>query len=228
MAFSVTNRGYASKVGASTDSVSDTFTPAANSLLLVVSNGLDGILDSISDTMSDTGAWAEVLSYQWTAQGTRRIKVWGCIVGASPSSGAITVVNGYQERLQLEFYEVTDVDLSGGTPASCIGVNGGIDGYRTTNDQTLTLSAFAADTNYTFAIAASPYTSAAITYSEGNFTEGTDRSAFSRFRCAWLGLKDLTIVITHTAWVYNALFGFEIKAASAAPSGNPWYYYAQQ
>lgn len=126
MAFTVTNRGYAFKSYASSDSVSDTFTPAANSVLMVVSVGQDGVLDSISDTMSDTGAWAEVLSYSFTSSfGASMVKVWASIVGASPTSGAITVVNGYHQKLALEFYEIGGADVSGGTPASVFGVSAG-------------------------------------------------------------------------------------------------------
>lgn len=226
MAFTVTNRGYAIKSYASTDSVSDTFTPAAGSLLLVVAVGWDGIIDSISGH----GTWSEIFSWNSSAPTGRSIRVWACIVGSSPSSGAITCVQGYQSKYVCEFYEISGADTSG-TVAQCFGVNNHANSYKTTTSaQTLTLSSFASSSNLTFAVAYYIETGEYnFTWSDGTFTTGTKRTGTYPMQAAWLAAEDTTVVVAfNNGYTNSGFFAFEVKAASEAPSGNPWYYYAQQ
>ena len=232
MAFTVTSRGHTHRLASTTASVSDTFTPAANSLLLCVISGDSGLVGTgITDTFGG-GSWVKIFEYQFTATTARHTQLWACLPGASPSNGAITCSHGYQLDTHVEFFEITGADTSG-TTANAFGVTGARDDYSNAS-QTLTLSAFASSTNMTFAWAFIAYASTTYspTWTDGTFTTGTlyQVSTYAGYQAAWLTSEDTSVVngISPSATKVRGLFAVEIKAASAGASGNPWYYFAQQ
>lgn len=229
MAFTVTFRGYDFKTASSANSVSDTFTPAAGSLLICVCAGAGG-----GDITSISGhvTWTRVYNRTWTTSSSRHTELWAGIVGGSPSSGQITVVNGYESRITMEFYEITGADTSG-TTAAAFGVSAGRDDYRSvTTNYTLTVPAFSSSSNMTFAWANTDEDSGqTFTWSDGTFTTGTKRSGNISFQAAWLLSEDNSVVVAMSpAFQDCGMDAIEIKLASAGGSSNgaARHYYLQQ
>ena len=223
MAVTITARDYLSKTASSSDMVSGSFTPAANSLLFVVHNtnytgGDDGRIDSISGH----GTWSSV--YSRTYSSNRILEVWACLVGASPSASTVTISGGYAVGAHAEIFEAGGVDVSGGTAASVFGAATNASEYLTSGDSVidLTLGAFADAGNTTFLACAGP---TSITF-DGGYTANTLRTvgAFN-MRTAYLAAEDNSPSITGSIWVNAGALAFEIKKAASAPSKSMSYYY---
>lgn len=209
----LTPRGYAFKGSSSATLVSDTFTPAANSLLFLVhyTDYISGSGDGCIESISGHGAWSLVFQFVF---GGLAIEVWGCLVGGSPGSAQIVATNGYVWRSECEFFEAGgDVDRSGGTVASCFGVNASGSEYFTGSDQTLnlTLPAFANASGLTFVVGAGN-----IVNSMGaGYTLHTQRNSSGWFlRTGYLAAEDNSIEIVGGAWTTVRGAAFEIKGTS--------------
>ena len=106
------DRGTDSKNYSSATLVSNTFTPAANSLMLVWVLGNDSPTIPSGITGHDGGtSWVQIGSTQSFSNiaGT----LWGAHAGASPSSGVIEVTLPNTSITQCNFCEITGVDVSG-------------------------------------------------------------------------------------------------------------------
>jgi hypothetical protein len=147
-------------------------------------------------------------------------EVWGAIVtGASPSSAAVTVVqSGYHGKLESEIYEVTSVNVSGGTASSCIGVSA-TDTWTDAEAaaKSMTLSSFASATNGTFLNVFTLYNADNITF-EAGWTAGTERGSgvFGRLRSGWIDSEDTSVAFTTAAGIFSSAIAFEIKAGGGA------------
>ncbi len=227
MAIAVTSRGYQYLASGSSGNITfSAFQPAQNSLLLITVEAYDGIPNDIISSVSCDASWSVST---WTqlfrvplGYGSDPVQeVWGAIVtGASPASAAVTVVqSGYHGKLESEIYEVTGVNVSGGTASSCIGVS--VTDTFTDADaaaKSMTLSSFASASNGTFLNVFALYNANNITF-EAGWTGGTERgsAAFARLRSGWIDSEDTSVTFTTAQW-YASAIAFEIKAGGGAAS----------
>jgi hypothetical protein len=211
MAVTITARGYDANEAATATLTSDTFTPAANSVLFLV-HVTGGGAEAI-DSVSGHGTWSSVYSFA-PAGWTKTIEVWACLVGASPSSAQIAATTGYQWRSMCEFFEASGVDVSGGTAASCFGVSDSDTLYGTNPTLNFTLGTFTVATGLTFLVGAQ----SAVTSWPGGYTTNTQRGsiAWAFMQTAYVASEDNDISISATG--IDRLSGavFEIKGEGAA------------
>lgn len=106
------DRGTDERNYETSDLVSNTFTPAADSLLIAIMQFNAGSFTSDGITGHDGGtAWAQYGSTQ--SYSSDSFSVWFAHTGSSPSSGAITLSAPSSNRGVACFIEVTGVDVSG-------------------------------------------------------------------------------------------------------------------
>jgi hypothetical protein len=222
MAIAVTSRGYEYQNSSSSDIVFDAFQPAANSLLLFTGCAYDLAANNLVASISCDASWS---MSTWTklgdilvvgASSSPRLEIWGAIVtGSSPSSAAVTVDKSvYNERLESEIYEVTGVNVSGGTAASCIGSSDSEYWDDTQlGSRSLTLDAFASSENGAFVTVHTQYNADNISIT--GWTNGTERgsAAMGRLRSGWTTAEDTSVAFTIQNYIRGAAAAFEIKAA---------------
>lgn len=216
----LTQRGTATYGGGSSSTSSGSFTPSANSLMVVartVEGASTGYISGITGHAGG-GSWVQIHSIAHGANDVTT-EVWAALVGASPSAGTITVTPaGYVGRSVIEFLEISGVNTSG-TVANVFGQEGSVAGYDL-RDETLTLGSFASATNMTLAVAAFQFnTDTSVNWTDGIFTEGGDLrypSGPLHQECAWLEAADPTIAVTFQNWTWDALIGLEVKEASVS------------
>jgi hypothetical protein len=215
MAATITARGYGTLSANSGTIVSNTFTPAANSILFLVSYHSDEGGPIISG-VTGHGTWANVFAYNVSYE-NRRIEVWACKVGASPSSAAITATYPYMWKSLCEFFEASgDVDVSG-TAANAFGVNGSANKLEAsaTATNTIALGSFARAGGLTFVVG-----TCSIPTFEGGYTALTSRVLVGDWnqQCGYIGSEDNSVVVTQGAFVTAQAAAFEIKAAAGGGS----------
>jgi hypothetical protein len=146
------------------------------------------------------------------------IEVWGSIVtGGSPASAALVVDRNYLDFIDAEVFELTGVNVSGGTAASCVGVSGSATGYDL-RTEVISLSAFASASNMTFGFGTGGGTAPAFT--NGGWTSGTSRTAGDAYysRAAWIASEDNSVGLTFQNYTNGCAVAFEVKAAGGGGS----------
>jgi hypothetical protein len=126
MAITVTAEHYTFAVHASSaDVVSSSFTPAANSLLLYAMF----CTNSITDITGHEGGGDWIPIFDEEMEPSRRLVVWACITGASPTAGTVTISKPYLWNHSGTLIEFAGVDTAGYVE-ECFGTRPPIDaGY---------------------------------------------------------------------------------------------------
>lgn len=210
---SITNRGEAGKHASSSSLSSNTFTPAADSLVMACIESTNA--PSASDLSGHDGgsAWAQVASYTSSAG---NLYIFAAHPGSSPSSGAITLDSGYMWNQSVGFFEVTDVYTSGtvaqsfGTPANDYQYNGNIQIITGSHSNTEGL---------TFVLARVSSASDTIVLETGYTKDYIDQGTGLNFNIGYKGGEDTTIdVQPGSSWLHLGGIGIEIVGI-AGPVG---------
>lgn len=194
----------------------------ANRLLLlcIVSRGNSGTtISSITGTLSGV-TWVEINSDVFGTN--RELHVYRAMRG-SAGSGTIAVnFSATQRSAQVFLYECDGVDTTGTNGSGAVGSTGQTvdESMADTDTITVTLAAFAASTNTTFAVCASKDECTGVAF-EGAYTEEQD-SAGANTRMAvghLIGTEDNSVVMTLsvTGTTSTAAFACELQAASVGP-----------
>lgn len=132
-----TSRGTASRDYGSSTLVSNTWTPATDDLLLAWVVIKAGSTTPTGITGHDGGtSWVQIGTTQ--SYGNLSGSLWGAHVGASPSSGAITITLPGTSRAQANFASVSGVDVSGTVANSFDQTPDSGNGYGSSISRTLT------------------------------------------------------------------------------------------
>lgn len=214
MVWAVTARGEDTVTASSTNLVIPSFTPSANSLLIVA---LDHSNDagSLSFSGHDDGvSWAQI--YKTTLGGSRQHELWACITGSSPSAGTITITKNYGWTYAAACVEITgDFDTAPSAMTDLFGTHAAVEQYTTGSDPTLdvTLSAFASANNMTLALASEE---AGITndysFTEVQVSAGANANDIS---VLWYDGADTNPEIEFTPWGTYRLSAIEVKEDTA-------------
>jgi len=115
MAFKVTNLTAGTDTTDDSDSITASITPSANKLiLLTVSSRADAVQPTISSISGNGLTWVEIGHSDYDASGSRRSIFLYRAMGASPSSGAVTITwGGTQTAKAWVIDEISGVDTSG-------------------------------------------------------------------------------------------------------------------
>jgi hypothetical protein len=224
MAVAVTSVGYQSATYSSADLSFTAFTPAANSLLLLCVRGVsitsnDAVVSFSSDASWSLSTPTKLFDVPVGPANTHGIEVWGSIVaGGSPASASLVVDRNYLDAINAELFELTGVNVSGGTAASCIGVSNSTTGYDL-QTEVISLSAFASASNMTFGFATQSSGGTAPSFTDGGWTSGTSRSFEGYYsRAAWIDSEDNSVGLTFQSYANGCAVAFEIKAAGGSAS----------
>lgn len=213
MVWAVTARGQDTDTASSTNLVIPSFTPGANSLLVVA---LDHSNDAGSLSLSghdDGVSWAQI--YKTTLGGGREHELWACITGSSPSAGTITITKNYGWTYAAACVEITgDFDTAPTAMTDLFGTHQSVELYTTSSDNTLdvTLSAFASADNMTLALAADEIEiSNDYAFTEVQVSAGANNNDIS---VLWYDGADTNPEIQFDNWITARLSAIEVKEAA--------------
>lgn len=201
--------------------------PGANRLILGVVSGIDGGFASPPNyNLSGNGL-------TWVSIGRRTVGILTLQVfrsmGASPSSGAVTIDADIttQQYTQWDIVEYSDVN-TGGTNGSGAVRNIAENGAASTTTLTVTLPAFGSAANATFGafVGAKETAPASFTFTPGSgFTELSDDAVdplggavFFGLQSEWKSTNDTSVDTTTSATVDDLMgFALEIVAPTSIP-----------
>lgn len=219
MAVSITKltRGFTDDV-TSTNTAS--ITPSANKLVLLAVSGRNGLgTEPATPTISGNGlTWVLINSIFFTTSGFSRRKLFLYrAMGASPSSGAITINFGETTTILWAVAECTGMDTSGTNGSGAIVQSATAkDETNSTNTLTVTLGAFGSTNNATFGCYSQSSPTDAVTPGSG-FTELEELGAsFStKLHTEFKDTNDTSVDWTSAGNIIAGGIGIEIKAAVA-------------
>lgn len=223
MTWTVTERGFDTQSAASADLTSDTFTPAAEVLLvaLVIHNEGDGSVNGVSGH----GTWIRVfIGVDQGPNSNSEFELWATISGSSPSSATIAIDVDYQNKVSAEFFEIDETSGFSATVANNFGTPAYDNGTGSNETLTATVAAFAASDNMAFGWAIIRGGTAGSQWAaEGGYTEQTENQGNDYNTMGfWLGSEDTTISATHNeSTVASGLVGVEIKHEAAGGGATP-------
>lgn len=218
MSWVITERGTFTQSYSSNSWVTTSFTPGANSLLLLIVATGSTAITSVSG--HDGGAsWVQLWNEVDVPIPGYNVEIWGCFTPDSPSNGTVTMTIPYENNIAADLLEIQEdangVDVSG-TVANAFGARDIDYGYDIRTPQ-LTLAAFANTNNLAFVFHYVLGTSGNVTVETGftplNYIEWS-LSLYPYYK----GSEENTIDGTCADYNYNAFWGVEIKQSSASSS----------
>ena len=219
MAWSLTLRGSAGSNLSSADIVSDTFTPAANAIVLAFLNHNAGAGTVVG--VSGHGTWEQIaFGLNEGIQGAS-FELWAALTGGSPSSGPITIDRNYQNKNMTVFIEIDETAGFAAAIADAFGAAAYDSAYGSDITLVATVAAFAQSTNMALGFGGQFSGTAGNLFDpESGYTKETefDGGAYNGV-VVWKTTEDTTISIISTEFnVHTALMGIEVKHAAGGAS----------
>ena len=200
-------------------------TPTANALQVVGVLVESGNADDASGIAGCGLTWHLLDTIAATGNNVGRIYVFYSM-GASPSTGALSITTGAHDVVAWSWIEFTGVDTSGVDGAGAIVQSA--KAQTTTSGSggsvTATLAAFASANNWTYGFGFVD-TYGGLPVVGSGFTAagaGYDSAGYGACRAEYLAGNDTTVDMSNTtAYVDMAVIALEIKAASGGGGFNP-------
>jgi len=207
------DRGAKSRGYSSGDIVSDSFTPSADSILImIVVMRSTGLIPS-GITGHDGGtSWVQIGSTQ--SYGGHGASLWGCHVGGSPSAGTVDVSVATTAQGQFCLTEVTGVDVSG-TVANSFDDTDAATGYASSVTRTISPG-----TNTTLGFWGSGF-SRTLTPEGTVINQLNHPSATIEAACDYDATGDASPSCTLSSSGPYFSYAVELKEAGAGPASNP-------
>ena len=206
------SRGDPGRGSGTGDITGDTFTPAADSLLVL---GVFCVASSSSEPDTVTGhdgstTWAQIGTTIQVST-NHGLSIWAAHVGSSPSSGAVAVQRATGGAMRAHIVEITGADVSGTLANSFVQTDSNMD-YGTA--ASLTLSGATKTTMHWWSSQNVP----TITVENTLLDTGI---SYIRMSNDYASGGDSTPTATISANQNWGAFGVEVKEAGGAPSTNP-------
>ena len=222
MAISISNLTNGRDVDGNSTASTASITPSSNKLVLVAVATKTASGDPNHPTLTGNGlTWVEITSVNYDAVGSQKRLTLFRGMGASPSTGAISIDLGGQNNTCIQWIveEVTGMDTSGTNGSGAIVQSStNQSGGSTVNTLTVTLSAFGSTDNATYGIFGHDDDAGTATAGSGFTIVSTQSSVdvMGNIASEFRSTNDTSVDIS---WDTSALEGgiaIEIKQATVA------------